>query len=410
MSSDRSSLDPPFASRTPRVLVAGGGIAAMETVVALRKLAGDRVEIELLAPNDELIYRPLLVAEPFGVGTAHRFPLAEILADRGVGHHRGALVSVQPGMREVTTDSGQRLPYDALVVAIGVRALPALDGVLTFAGPADVHPLRDLVERARRGEVRRLVFTLPDQLPLWPLPLYELALMTASAADGAAVALATPEHAPLELFGTPASDAVRARLAHAGIELLTDASPTAVSGGALRLSDGRSLEADAVVALPRLEAPLLPVLPQGEGGFLEVDDYCHVVGVADVYAAGDVTNFRIKQGGFAARQADAVAAAIAARAGAPVEPEPLRPLLQGRLLGGGDASYLEAGAGASPAPLWWPPSKITSSYLVPYLVSRYQLSLSWQEAGPVGDIVAQVFAAEHVPARRPSRTADARST
>jgi len=40
-----------------RVLVAGGGIAAVELVVALRKLAGERVEIEVLAPNDELVYR-----------------------------------------------------------------------------------------------------------------------------------------------------------------------------------------------------------------------------------------------------------------------------------------------------------------------------------------------------------------
>jgi sulfide:quinone oxidoreductase len=398
----RSILDPPFASKAARVLVAGGGIAALELVVALRKLAGARVEIELLAPNHQLIYRPLLVAEPFGVGSAPRFPLDEILADQGVTWRHGALASVQAGLHEITTDSGERVPYDALVVATGIRGLPALDGVLTFAGPADIEPLRDLVARAAHGELKRLVFTVPDQFALWPLPLYELALMTASAAHDADIVLATPERAPLELFGTAASDAVRERLEEAGIEVLTEAAPVAMLDGTLTMSDGRSVAADAVVALPRVEAPPLPGLPQGAGGFVAVDEHCRVEGLADVYAAGDVTNFRIKQGGFAARQADTVAEAIAGRAGAPVEPEPLRPFLHARLLTGRQASYLETAEEASATPLWWPPTKIADSHLVPYLVSRYQISVSWQETGAISDIVARALAAGgRAAARRP---------
>ena len=50
------------------VLVAGGGVAALEAMVALRKLAGELVEVELVSPDADFFYRPLSVAEPFGRG------------------------------------------------------------------------------------------------------------------------------------------------------------------------------------------------------------------------------------------------------------------------------------------------------------------------------------------------------
>jgi sulfide:quinone oxidoreductase len=57
-----------------RVLVAGGGVAALETVLALRSLAQDRVQVTLLAPERDFVYRPLTVSEPFG-GHVRRYPL-----------------------------------------------------------------------------------------------------------------------------------------------------------------------------------------------------------------------------------------------------------------------------------------------------------------------------------------------
>ena len=92
-----------------------------------------------------------------------------------------------------------------------------------------------------------------------------------------------------------------------------------------------------------------------------------------VYAAGDGTNFPIKQGGLATQQADAVAEAIAAEVGAPVEPEPFRPVLRGLLLTGGDDRFLRhavAGGGGegevAAHTLWWPPTKIAGRYLAAY--------------------------------------------
>ena len=59
-----------------RVVICGGGIAAVEGLLRLRRLAGDSVDIELIAPNEELVYRPMAVREPFAFGPPRRYPLA----------------------------------------------------------------------------------------------------------------------------------------------------------------------------------------------------------------------------------------------------------------------------------------------------------------------------------------------
>jgi sulfide:quinone oxidoreductase len=121
-------------------------------------------------------------------------------------------------------------------------------------------------------------------------------------------------------------------------------------------------------------------VPHDDSGFIPTDAHGLVKGTTDIYAAGDGTSFPVKQGGIAAEQADAVAAAIADRVGAPVEATPFSPVLRGLLLtGNGDGPrYLSAEITHGAAhrhevdrePLWWPPSKLFGHYLAPYLALR----------------------------------------
>ena len=111
-----------------RVLVAGGGVAGLETVLALQALAGARVAIELLTPERHFTYRPLAVTEPFRPGSVQRLSLSAIAADRGVALHRDALARVLPGERAVETQGGARLEYDELVLALGARPVEAVPG------------------------------------------------------------------------------------------------------------------------------------------------------------------------------------------------------------------------------------------------------------------------------------------
>ena len=364
------------------VLIAGGGVAALEAMVALKSLAGERVDVGLLAPDYDFFYRPLSVAEPFGAGKVHRFDLPSLAQGCGAWHALGSLVAVEDDARSVRTSRGATFGYDVLLVAVGARPREAIPGALTFRGQADVPAVRALLRDLDEGLVQRVVFALPGGVT-WPLPLYELAILTADhlARTGntvAELAVVTPEDAPLGLLDGEASRAVQEELDRRGIELVTGAYPDVFAGGELCLVPGTSVPADRVVSLPRLRGVQLAGVPQDADFFIPTDGSGLVSGLSGVYAAGDITTFPIKQGGLAAQQADAVAEAIAARAGAAITPRPFAPVLRGLLLTGSLPLYVRAelsgGRGQSSTAatdaLWWPPGKIAARHLAPYL-ARY---------------------------------------
>lgn len=365
-----------------RVLIAGAGVAGLEAALALRDLAEEQVEAELLAPETEFVYRPLSVAEPFRVGEARRFPLRRLADAIGVELTRGSVHSVDSERRLLTTTGGAELAYDSLLLALGAVPVSSIPGAVTFRGPGDEGLLANVLEDARAGRVGRLIFALPVGTS-WPLPLYELALLSAvHLADAGAhveLELVTPELRPLELFGSSAADMVADLLRLNGITLRTDAVVVAVEGRSLRLVPEGYVDADRVVALPRLEGPRVPGIPHDANGFVPTDDSGRVLGCPDVFAAGDLTDFPVKQGGIAAQQADAAAESIAAAAGAAVEPTPFKPVLRGLLLTGMTPRYLKAELGtlkteADTEPLWWPPAKIVGRYLAPFLASHLHVS------------------------------------
>jgi sulfide:quinone oxidoreductase len=379
------------------VVVAGAGVAGLETALALQAIAAEHVSVELIAPEDEFVYRPLAVAEPFHVGEARRFPLARLVEAAGAELRLGALAAVDPEEKRATLADGSTVEYDVLVLALGAQPVPAVPGALTFRGrPEDSEELAGLLERLTTRDLGRLVFTVPAGSS-WPLPLYELALLTgeylAEHLTHAELTVVTPEERPLGLFGTKASDAMALLLEMRGIGLRTSTAPVAFEDGALRLTDGGAVTADAVVALPKLEGPRLDGIPQDERGFVPTDEFGRVAGLTDVYAAGDLMQSSIKQGGIAAQEADAVAEAIAADAGAPVQPSPCRPVLRGLLLTGFVPRFLRhEDTGASlvdTQPLWWPPGKIVGRYLSPFLAEHLGLAMS-SDATPADGLPVEV--------------------
>jgi len=370
---------------SPRVVIAGGGVAALETLIALRDLAGDRLDITLVAPEASFIYRPMTVAAPFAVGHANHYELARIAAQFDARLVQDAVAEVAPEEQAVRTRSGARIPYDHLVLAIGAHATPAYAHAITFGEDVEEEALHGLLRDTEEGYVKSVAFVVPNETT-WPLPLYELALMTARqawgmGADGVRFVFVTPEDRPLAIFGTGASDAVAELLESAAIEFVGSAY-TQVERGRLVIDPGsRRIHVDRVVSLPRLEGMAIPGVPADANGFIPVDTYGRVAGLRGVYAAGDGTAFPIKQGGLATQQADAVAETIAAAAGAAVEPEPFRPVLRGMLLTGGDDRFLRSGVAGGQGDsdvathaLWWPPTKVSGRYLAPFLFGRDELA------------------------------------
>ena len=364
-----------MSTNRPHVLIAGGGIAGVETLLALRELAGGRLTIDLVAPDPDLVMRPLAVAAPFGTADVKRFPLVEICRDQGAHHRRDAVTFVDAAHRRVETTRGTPIDYDVLVLAVGARARAVLPGALTFDGPGAVGAFRALLDEVADGHARSVAFAVPEGAT-WPLPLYELALMTSEALAGHGVHIyfVTPERRPLEAFGPQAGDLVERLFAERGIELHAHATPTRVTNRFLLTSAG-AVRADRVVALPELEGTRVPGVPCDDRGFIPVDEHGAVRGTSGIYAAGDGTTTPMKQGGVAAQLADTVAEAIASSAGAPCEPTPFRPVLRAELLTGTLPWFLRKDQ-TSRSPLWWPPGKVAARYLAPYLADSVHARLS----------------------------------
>jgi sulfide:quinone oxidoreductase len=362
-----------------QVLIAGGGVAALETVLALREVAGERVQSTVMAPNEELVYRPMAVREPFSYGVAERYPLLELVEEAGGKLLVDSLAWVDVAAKEVHTEGGEKVGYDGLVVAMGARVQARYEHGYTIDDGRMDELLHGLVQDVEAGYVKRLGFVIPGRMG-WLLPVYELALMMAGRAYEMgmelAVTIVTPEDRPLGMFGAEASEAIGKLLRRTGIETMTSAYAEVPRWDTVQVSPGdRRLQVDRVVALPELFGPAVRGLPAAEHGFLPVDPHGRVRGVEGVYGAGDVTDFAVKQGGIAAQQADAAAEWIAARAGAEIEPEPFQPVLRGMLLTGGKPLYLSAqiagGHGVSSqiseTPGWTPGVKIVAKYLGPFL-------------------------------------------
>jgi sulfide:quinone oxidoreductase len=361
-----------------RVLIAGAGPAGLETALALRRLAGDRVSITVLAPEAELVYRPMSVVEPFGGAPARRFSVARLAADCGFALRSGTVGAVDTRHKAVLTGRGETIPYDALVLALGARYGEAVPGALTFRGPRETAAVRDALEALPTSGGPRVAFVAGPPTG-WTLPLYELALQAAGWARERGISmepwLITHESRPLHAFGERASSEIAELLDDAGIRLWTGARAERVLSGRLRLDAEGWLPVALAIALPRATGQPIAGIPHDGLGFTRVDEVGRVPGAGDVYAVGDMTSRRLKQGGLATQQADAAASAIAAWAGADVEPTAYRPELRAVLLTGGAPRYLHGASAPTDDPTWWPPHKIAARHLAPYLAAHPELEV-----------------------------------
>jgi sulfide:quinone oxidoreductase len=371
-------------------VIAGGGFAAVEAALALRTLVPGRVRVTVIAPEPLLSNRPAATQEAFTTSSPSSYDLSALLEDIGAEYCRGWLEAVAPRDKRIRLGSGARMDYDALILAMGARASVSIPGAVTFRDQRDLSHVRRLLADLSLGAVRRAVFAVPSGCS-WPLPLYELALLTAAHAEEHAVdvqiTLVSPETAPLEVFGSQASSLVARELIDRGVQFRGRLVPERVDRDrGLLLTFGGVIPADSVIAVPRLRGPNIVGVPSSWWGFVPTDSLGRVEGLDDVYAAGDITTFPIKQGGLAAQQADVIAATIAASYGATVKQSRTERVLCARLLGGEQPLFLRAELDAFGSPTsatlqheqaGTPPGaiKVFGRYLTPYLEAQELLSV-----------------------------------
>ena len=355
------------------IVIAGGGVAGLEGLLALHRALGDRVHLTLIAPDPDFTYRPMAVAEPFGLGHAHRVPLKRFAQDTGAELVLDGVDGVDDAGGKIRFASGGDRGFDALLVAPGARPVVGIEGATTWWPGGDSESYSGLLRDLEEGYAKRLAIVVPPGA-VWPLPAYELALMTAGEAremgqEDVSITVVTPEHTPLSLFGEQASDALAGELTWAGVDVRTGVVARKEGDGLVLEPSGERLDVQRVFAVPRLVGPAIEGLPVDEEGFILADDEARVEGCERTWAAGDGVVSPIKFGGLATHQARRAAAAIARLAGGDL-PDPGEPVLHGRLLIGHRTRRLAPKGGGEGAPLWWPHGKVAGEHLPRWLAEH----------------------------------------
>jgi sulfide:quinone oxidoreductase len=362
-------------------VICGGGVAGIEGLLRLHRLAGDHVEVTLLCPSEQLFYRPEAVLEPFTTRRMRHYPIERIAADADARWVRDTLAWVDRTGHRVHTGAGHELSYDALLLAVGGRERTPVEHMDVFADHTASDTYRGILDDIEAGRITRIAYVRPKQ-PSWPLPLYELALLTAQRAREVNahpdIVFITPESQPLHAFGSDASQAMTQLLRDAAITLHTGAHVLMPGPRSLILQpSGIQLYPDRTVTLPTITGPNIRGIPgEAVDRFLSVDEHCRVRQTdGRIFAAGDATDLPLKHGGLGAQQADTAAAGIAHLAGAAGSPEPLRPMIRGMLHTGGNPLYLAAHLIAGQGwrtelyeqPPWAPGEELVTAELGPYL-------------------------------------------
>ncbi|MCK7622139.1 NAD(P)/FAD-dependent oxidoreductase [Streptomyces sp. RS10V-4] len=237
MSEQSKSSEAP--DRTPRVVIAGAGMAGVQTAVALRE-QGWRGAITLLGDEPHQPYDRPPLSKAVLLGKADGATLDVDFPGLGIDLHLGRrATALRPADQVVETDRGP-VRYDYAVLATGavpVR-LPGTEGL------AGVHLLRTLDDAERlRPELtprRRIVVVGAG----W------IGAEFATAAREAGCEVTVVEAADRPLAGALPPEVagyMTGWYGDAGAELRTGVPVASVAPGAVTLADGTVLPADAVV-------------------------------------------------------------------------------------------------------------------------------------------------------------------
>ncbi|MFF3417753.1 NAD(P)/FAD-dependent oxidoreductase [Streptomyces sp. NPDC002698] len=286
MSDQTQAQSPSQRPAVRRVVVAGAGMAGVQTAVALRE-QGFTGTVTLIGaePHQPYDRPPLSKAVLLGKAEGSAFDIDFEALDIDLRLGSEAL-GVRPGDHELDTDAGP-VPYDVLVVATGAEPirLPGAEGV------PGVHLLRTLDDADRL----RPVLTRQHDIVVVGAGWIGAEFATAAREAGCAVTVVEAADRPLaEALPAEVAAPMTAWYADSGTSLRTGARVERVEPGAVVLDDGSRVPADAVV----VGIGARPATAWIAGSGIELGAHREIVAddhlrssLPDVYAVGDCASF-----------------------------------------------------------------------------------------------------------------------
>ena len=272
--------------RTTKYLIVGGGLTADAACKGIRDVDADGA-ITVVADESHPPYSRPPLSKALWKGDDES-TIWRGTSDLGVWLRLGrTIVTLDLAARRATDDQGDTYAYERLLLATGgrPRRLPFGEDVIYYRTLDDYRRLRALAHEDSRFLVIGGGFIGSE-------------IAAALAMNARSVTMVFPEPGigarilPAELSAS-VTDHYRAQ----GVDVLAGNSVTAIERNRDRIrvatGDGRTLEADAVVAglgiEPRVELAAEAGLPVADG--IVVDDRGRVDGHDHVFAAGDVARF-----------------------------------------------------------------------------------------------------------------------
>jgi sulfide:quinone oxidoreductase len=313
------------------VLILGGGVGGLVAADRLRRALPRDHRVVLIERERRHLFQPSLLWVAVGARRPEEIQRpVERLARQGVEVVQAAVEAIDPSRRAVTA-GGREYTGDALIVALGAElapeAIPGLaDGghnLYTLDGASAV---LGALKSFRGGRVAILTAAPAYKCPAAP---YEAAMLAEAWLRRHGLRASTEldfyaaEPGPMGVAGPAVSAAVRQMVESRGIRYNPEHQVVSVDPATrtLAFANGTTAGYDLLIHVPPHRAPAV-VRQSGlapEGGWVAVDRATFETRWPGVYAIGDVTTVPLamgkplpKAGVFAHRQAEVVAANIAA--------------------------------------------------------------------------------------------------
>jgi sulfide:quinone oxidoreductase len=287
-----------------RITVIGAGFGALTAIRKLRA-ADRRLEIHVIAPKPEFVFYPSTIWIPTGLRRPEDviIDLNPFFRRMDVRYHHASATGLREGGRVVLTDTGE-VTNDGLVIASGGRFLKKLPGIEHAVTPCEgveaAVTIRDRLAAMQGGTIAFGFSGNPKEpTAMRGGPIFEFMFGIDQHLRGRGdrgrfrLIFFSPAPEPGKRLGPRAVKGLLREMAKRGIETHLGHKLKAFEADRV-ITEGGEFPADLIVFMPGMTGNAWfdnTDLPRSEGGLLQADAHCRVVGRERLYVAGDSGSF-----------------------------------------------------------------------------------------------------------------------